>query len=184
PPHTLRLGSTNHQRSSEYRLERSTLPSQGGDFDQRIGQQSAAPFGSHLLHGAGVPRYFAQRAALPDMRESVSHCTYSPKLLHYDCDLFLDGRTALSCLSKACRRLREIAQPVLCHCVQTTRAWHVLCSIIAQPDLAAHVRGLQYLRKDQVLKDLDFPAASKAHKELRRNRAAFSTWIRLVSYYT
>ncbi|KAL7813959.1 hypothetical protein V8C44DRAFT_326800 [Trichoderma aethiopicum] len=105
------------------------------------------------------------------------HCTYVPRPL-YDFDdrdsLLVPGRNALACLSKTCRRLRYIAQPVLYHYVYTTRSWHVLRSITARPDLAAHVRGLEYLdhTDNHSLKGLNVVAATRKHKRLQRNRVA------------
>ncbi|KAL6872360.1 hypothetical protein HDV57DRAFT_505529 [Trichoderma longibrachiatum] len=105
------------------------------------------------------------------------HCTHAPRAFSgvgKHRPLLVDGRSALSYVSKTCRRLREIAQPVLYHYVYTTRNWHVLRSIIARPDLAAHVRGLEYLghTDNHSLQDLDIVTATRDHKQLQENKVA------------
>ncbi|KAL7818562.1 hypothetical protein V8C26DRAFT_434361 [Trichoderma gracile] len=89
------------------------------------------------------------------------HCANLPLLSRYGYQLAIKT-TALSCLSKTCRVLREIAQPILYHYVDTIKYWPFLRSIIARPDLAAHVRALQYTGDTRFEKD----AVLRAHREL------------------
>ncbi|KAL6871985.1 hypothetical protein J3F83DRAFT_733361 [Trichoderma novae-zelandiae] len=106
------------------------------------------------------------------------HCTCTPRELQKG-DLSLNGEAALSCLSKTCRRLREIAQPVLYHYVETGRNWNFLRSIIARPDLAAHVRGLHHgWTSDSIREDVDIVAAIQAHKRLQTRIGAHEHYPR------
>lgn len=99
------------------------------------------------------------------------HCANLPRSLPEDGYKLEDGRHALSCLSKTCRQLREIAQPILYHHVYTIRHWHFLRSIIARPDLAANVRELQYPGDSDspFSGDLNADAVLRAQEELLKH---------------
>ncbi|PTB62546.1 hypothetical protein BBK36DRAFT_1087766, partial [Trichoderma citrinoviride] len=71
----------------------------------------------------------------------------------------------ISRLSKTCKRLRDIAQPVLYHYVYPKEIWLFLRTIMVRPDLAAQVRSFRH--------DLD----SNINYEAEDPDTIFDPWI-------
>lgn len=90
-----------------------------------------------------------QRAICANLCE---HCVYAE--CSFTISAFHDGQRCfvytdeLSSLSKSCRALRDLAQPILHHVVPVHRPAKFLRTLLHRPDLAASVRvyaGLQYM---------------------------------------
>lgn len=90
-----------------------------------------------------TPQASTRLTALPDelllmiCQQFCQHCTDPTRSWRH----FVGPRLhALSHLSKTCRKMRDIAQPVLYHDVRVVELWLFLRTIMARPDLAAQVQ--------------------------------------------
>jgi hypothetical protein len=94
------------------------------------------------------------------------HCSYHNFLPGGAQELYEGGPIAgvklLLSLSRTCRALRAVAQPIAYHDITSTSTFHLLRTLSESPHLAAQVRGLHFGDTDRASLDPDGVAAVEA----------------------